>query len=124
MSNKRDAIEEQVAEVWQDLQDLWVTLTVDPKKQARKERAWSMLSGALGAAATMGARRATTKIWDVLTGEPPPPVQKALQEAAQPNTAVGHSHATQPHQAMHEDAAVQAEDAIPHGETSPGRADA
>jgi len=81
MADKRDVVSEQLAELRQDLRDLWVALTVDPKKQARKERMWAILAGAFGAVATMGARRAATKIWTVLTGEPPPPAQKAQEQA-------------------------------------------
>jgi hypothetical protein len=81
MPSKRDVVSEQLLEVKQDLRDLWVAVTVDPKKQARKERMWTILAGALGALATMGARRATTKIWAVLTGEAPPPAQKAQEDA-------------------------------------------
>jgi hypothetical protein len=33
---------------------------------------WSGLYAGLGAAATMGARRAASKIWRVATGEEPP----------------------------------------------------
>ncbi|MBA3718628.1 MAG: DUF4235 domain-containing protein [Actinobacteria bacterium] len=82
MPKKSDVVEEQLAELRQDLRDLWLALRKDPKKQARKERMWSILAGALGAAATIGARMAATKIWTRLTGEPPPPAQKAREEAA------------------------------------------
>jgi hypothetical protein len=81
MAEKRDVVSEQLTELRQDLRDLWVALTVDPKKQARKERMWTILAAAFGAVATMGARRAATKIWAVLTGEAPPPVQKAQEDA-------------------------------------------
>jgi hypothetical protein len=33
---------------------------------------WTALYGALGAAATIGARRAASAIWRVTTGEKPP----------------------------------------------------
>jgi hypothetical protein len=33
---------------------------------------WSALYGTLAAAATLAARRAATRIWQVLTGEKPP----------------------------------------------------
>jgi len=57
---------------------------VDPKKQARKERVWSVFAGVLGAAATMASRQAATKLWNVLTGEAPPAVRQAqLQALAQ-----------------------------------------
>jgi hypothetical protein len=85
MPTKSDVVSEQLGELKQDLRDLWVALTADPKKQARKERLWTIIAGAFGAAATMAARKATTKAWTVLTGEPPPPVQKAQEEAAERN---------------------------------------
>jgi len=81
MADRRDIVSEQLNELRQDLRDLWVALTVDPKKQARRERMWAILAGAFGAVATMGARRAATKIWTVLTGEAPPPAQKAQEQA-------------------------------------------
>jgi hypothetical protein len=34
--------------------------------------AWGALQGALGAAATIGARRIVSRLWGVLTGERPP----------------------------------------------------
>ena len=33
---------------------------------------WSVLYGALGAASTMAARRAASRIWRIATGETPP----------------------------------------------------
>ena len=33
---------------------------------------WTALYGALGAAATMAARRGASKVWRLLTGEQPP----------------------------------------------------
>ncbi len=36
---------------------------------------------------TIAARRVATKIWAVLTGEPPPPAQKAEEDAAQVRVA-------------------------------------
>jgi hypothetical protein len=80
MANRNEVVAEQLAELRQDLRDLWVALTADPKKQARKERAWSLVAGAVGAIATIGARRVATKLWGVLTGEEPPPVQQARED--------------------------------------------
>jgi hypothetical protein len=37
---------------------------------------WTALYGVLGAAATMAARRAASRIWRVATGEEPPVKQK------------------------------------------------
>ena len=75
MQKRHEVVLEQLGELRQDLQALWVALSVDPKKQARRERAWSLFAGILGAAATMVARRATAKAWPVLTGEQPPSTQ-------------------------------------------------
>jgi uncharacterized protein DUF4235 len=72
MPTRSEVVVEQLSKLGEDLRDLWVALSADPKKQARKERAWSIFAGALGAAATMVARRATSKAWSVLTGEQPP----------------------------------------------------
>jgi hypothetical protein len=90
MTDKRDVVAEQLEELRQDLRDLWVALTVDPKKQARKERMWMILAGAFGAVATMAARKLATRIWTVLTGEPPPPVQAAERQAAETKEPVRH----------------------------------
>jgi hypothetical protein len=79
--SKNDVVSEQLAEIRQDLRDLWLALRADPKEQARKERMWSILAGALGAAATIGARMLATKIWVRVTGEPPPHAEKAQEEA-------------------------------------------
>jgi hypothetical protein len=70
---RSDVINEQLDALGQDLNQLWVALTTDPQKQARKQRAWSVVSGILGAAATMIARRGASRAWALLTGEQPPP---------------------------------------------------
>ena len=82
MKKKNEVVAEQLAQIRQDFRDLWTALRTDPKKQKRKERAWALVSGALAAIATLGARQAATKAWTRLTGEPPPPVQDAQKEAA------------------------------------------
>jgi hypothetical protein len=84
MPKRSEVVAEQLGELRQDLRDLWVALRADPKKEARKERAWSIFVGALGAAATMVARRATTKVWAVLSGEPPPTPQPAQTPSSRP----------------------------------------
>jgi peptidoglycan hydrolase CwlO-like protein len=83
MPTKNEVVSEQLEEIRQDLRDLWVALRHDPKKQKRKERMWSLFSGALAAGATMVARQAATKIWTRVTGEPTPQAQKAQEDAAQ-----------------------------------------
>ena len=72
MPTRRDVVTEQLDELGTDLQALWVALTKDPKKEARKERAWTVLAGVLGAIAALGARKAAARAWGVLTGEAPP----------------------------------------------------
>ena len=82
MPTKSEVVTEQLDQIRQDFRDLWTALRTDPKKQKRKEKAWSLLSGALLTGATLGARQAATKIWTRVTGELPPPVQEAQKEAA------------------------------------------
>ena len=72
MPTRTDVVTEQLDELRTDLQNLWVALTRDPKAEARKERAWMIFAGALGAVAAMGARRVAAKVYGVLTGEMPP----------------------------------------------------
>ena len=72
MATRSDVVGEQLDELAQDLRDLWHALTADPKKQARKERAWTILAGAVGVLGTMVARQAAAKVWRMLTGEQPP----------------------------------------------------
>jgi hypothetical protein len=72
MPNRSDVLLENLEELQQDLHDIWRTLTRDPKREARRERAWTILSGIFGAVATIGARRAATKVYGILTGETPP----------------------------------------------------
>jgi hypothetical protein len=72
MPTRSEVVSEQLVALGQNLRDLWVAATTDPTKQARKDRAWSVLTGALTVAATMVARRGTAKVWSILTGEVPP----------------------------------------------------
>ena len=69
---RRAVVGEQLDELRTDLEALWVALTRDPKKEARKERAWMILTAGLGAVAALGARQVATRVWTVLTGESPP----------------------------------------------------
>lgn len=69
---RREVVGEQLDDLRTDLEALWVALTRDPKKEARKERAWTIFAGAVGAVAALGARKVATRLWAVLTGEPPP----------------------------------------------------
>ena len=73
MPSRRDVVTEQLEELHTDFEALWVALTRDPKKEARKERAWTIFAGAVGAAAALAAHKTAAKIWGLLTGEVPPP---------------------------------------------------
>ena len=72
MAKRRDLIAEELRELADDLESLWRTATRDPKKEARRERTWTILSGALAAASTMAARQLLARLWPILTGERPP----------------------------------------------------
>lgn len=76
MPSRRDVVSEQLEELRTDFEALWVALTRDPKKEARKERAWTIFAGAAGAAAALAAHKVAARIWTVLTGELPPPQQR------------------------------------------------
>ena len=76
MPTRGDVLSEQLDELKTDLGALWAGLTRDPKKEARKERVWTILTGALGAVAALGARRLATRAWGVLTGEAPPTARR------------------------------------------------
>jgi hypothetical protein len=69
---KGAVVSEQLGELGKDLKHLWVAVTADPKKEARKARTWSVISGIIAAAATMIARRSAARAWSILTGEQPP----------------------------------------------------
>ena len=76
---RKKVVGEQLDELRTDLEALWVALTHDPKKEARKERAWMVMSAAFGTVAALGARQVATRLWVVLTGESPP-----FQQAKRP----------------------------------------
>ena len=54
MPNRREVVTDQLEELRTDLDALWVALTHDPKKEARKERAWTIFAGIFGAIAAIG----------------------------------------------------------------------
>jgi hypothetical protein len=90
MPNRTEILASNLDELQQDLRDLWQTLTRDPAKQARKERAWTIFAGVFTAVGAIVARRAATKIWGILTGEtapivkqPPAPAQRGPSARAQ-----------------------------------------
>lgn len=86
MAKRRDVIAEELSTLADDLERLWRAATHDPKKEARRERTWMMVSGVLSVASTMAARRIAAKLWPILTGETPPTPKVQTQQtgAAQP----------------------------------------
>ena len=72
MPSRNEALLASLEELKQDLQNLWRTLTRDPAAEARKERAWTIMSGVFTAVAAIAARRAAAKLWGILTGETAP----------------------------------------------------
>ena len=84
---------EQLSALADDLEALWRAATRDPKAEARRQRAWTIFSGALAAASTMAARKAVARLWPILTGETPPtgagqPKQPKQEERPREPTAV------------------------------------
>jgi len=67
-----DKVRSAIARVGEGLSEKAWTVGRDPKAERRKRLAWGVLQGALGAVATLGARRAGAKAWGILTGEKPP----------------------------------------------------
>jgi hypothetical protein len=67
-----DRVRSAVARVGEGLSQKAWTVGRDPKAERKKRLVWGVLQGALGAAATIGARRIGGKLWGVLTGERPP----------------------------------------------------
>ena len=72
MTDRREAIAEDLRALATDFKSLLESATTDPKERQRKERLWRVLYGVLGAVTTLVARRAATKAWTILTGEQPP----------------------------------------------------
>ena len=87
MAKRRELVVEQLHALADDLEELWKAATRDPVAEKRKQRGWVLLTGALGAAATMASRKALTKLWPILTGEPAP-APKAPSAAAKPREPV------------------------------------
>ena len=81
MPNRTDVLLSNLDELQQDLRDLWQTLTRDPAKEARKERAWTVLSGVFTAVGAIVARRMAAKAWGVLTGEAAPMARRPAPAA-------------------------------------------
>ena len=72
MTDRRDAVADDLRALATDLKSLLESATTDPKERNRKERRWRVLYGAFGVVTTLFARRAATKAWAILTGEQPP----------------------------------------------------
>ena len=72
MSDRRDAVAEDLRTLAADLRNLLDSATTDPKERQRKERRWTALYGALGILTSLVARHVATKAWGILTGEHPP----------------------------------------------------
>ena len=75
MSERRDAIAEDLRALADDFKSLLESATTDPKQRKRDERRWRVLYGALGVVTSIAARQAATKAWAILTGERPPTAQ-------------------------------------------------
>ena len=73
--SRNDVLLSNLEELQQDLLDLWHALTRDPAKEARKERAWTLLAGVCTAVGAVVARKAAAKVWGILTGEVAPIVR-------------------------------------------------
>ncbi len=84
MPKRTDVVAEQLGALADDLENLWRAVTRDPAKEARRARLWTILSAALAAAATIGARRLVAKIWPILTGEQPPTPRGAQTQGTRP----------------------------------------
>lgn len=72
MSDRRDAVAEDLRNLAADLKSLLDSATTDPKERQRKERRWTALYGGLGIVTSLVARQVATKVWGILTGEHPP----------------------------------------------------
>jgi hypothetical protein len=77
MPNRTDVLVSNLEELQQDLIDLWHSLTRDPAKEARKERAWTILAGVFTAVGAIVARKAAARVWGILTGEVAPIVKQS-----------------------------------------------
>jgi hypothetical protein len=77
VSDRRDAIAEDLRTLADDFRSLLESATTDPKERKRKERRWQALYAGLGIVTTLVARRTAAKAWAILTGEGPPTPQPA-----------------------------------------------
>jgi hypothetical protein len=77
MSDRREAVADDLRSLASDLKSLIESATTDPKARRRKELQWRALYGGLGVITTLAARRIATKAWGILTGEDPPAARRA-----------------------------------------------
>ena len=102
MSDRREAIADDLRVLADDFKSLLESATTSPKQRRRKELRWRALYGGLSIATTLAARKIATKAWTTLTGEPPPTAQPPRPAAppapAAPPTEQLHEH--QPEQAV------------------------
>jgi hypothetical protein len=103
MPNRTDLLVSNLEELQQDLRDLWQTLTRDPGKQARKERAWTVVAGVFTAVGGIVARKAAARVWGILTGEVAPIVRQP------PAPARGGPSARRPEAETESDTEIQSE---------------
>jgi hypothetical protein len=74
--SRNDLLLTNLEDLQQDLSDIWRTLTRDPAKEARKERAWTVLAGVFTALGAIMARKTAAKVYGILTGETAPIVRQ------------------------------------------------
>jgi hypothetical protein len=98
MPKRRNVIAEELSKLADDLERLWRAATHDPKKEARRERTWMIVSGVLSAASTMAARRIAVKVWPILTGEAAPTPKVQTQSSGAGGTPRRDEHAEQSEQ--------------------------
>jgi len=72
MTDRREAVADDLRALATDLKSLLDSATTDPKERSKKERRWRVLYTAFGIATTVAARRGAAKVWGILTGEQPP----------------------------------------------------
>jgi hypothetical protein len=72
LTDRRDAVADNLRSLATDLKSLVDSATTDPKERRKKERRWRALYGAISLVTALAARKAATRAWTVLTGERPP----------------------------------------------------
>jgi len=77
MSDRREAVAEDLRSLAGDLKSLLESATTDPKSRRRKELEWRALYGGLAIFTGLAARRIAYKVWAILTGEQPPVARRS-----------------------------------------------